>query len=168
LFNSYNQTHRIGLARVNIDGTVDTSFMDTSYNQFAGVPNEYWNADYQARNFIFATAIQSDGNVLVSGSAQTINNWVNRAAFANAPDNRFGNAPVGDVEAPGLEIFNLSVSKNFAIGERFRLRYQADFFNAFNMSNFTGLNTNLASAAFGTLPTAYPPRNIQMQLKLTF
>jgi len=30
------------------------------------------------------------------------------------------------------------------------------------------LNTNLASSAFGTLPTAYPPRNIQMQLKLTF
>jgi hypothetical protein len=108
------------------------------------------------------------GEVQVTGSARTINNWVNRAAFANAPDNRFGNSPVGNVEGPGLQTYNLSVSKNFQLAEKFRLRYQADFFNAFNVSNFTGLNTNLASAAFGTLPTAYPPRNIQMQLKLTF
>ena len=60
------------------------------------------------------------------------------------------------------------MSKTFQLAERFRLRYQADFFNAFNVTNFTGLNVNLASSAFGTLPTAYPPRNIQMQLKLTF
>jgi len=72
------------------------------------------------------------------------------------------------VQAPGLQTYNLSVSKNFQIRENFRLRYQADFFNAFNIANFTGLNTNLASAAFGTLPTAYPPRNIQMQLKFMF
>jgi hypothetical protein len=102
----------------------------------------------------------------VSGGG--INNWVNRAAFANAPDNRSGNAPVGNVEAPGLQTYNLSVSKNFQIREKFRLRYQCDFFNAFNIANFTGLNTSLASTAFGTLPTAYPPRNIQMQLKMTF
>jgi hypothetical protein len=108
------------------------------------------------------------GEVLVDESTRTINNWVNRAVFANAPDNRFGNAPVGNVRAPGLQIYNLSVSKNFRFTERFNLRYQADFFNAFNIANFTGLNTNLASSAFGTLPTAYPPRNIQMQLKLTF
>ena len=108
------------------------------------------------------------GDILVAGSARNINNWVNNAAFANAPDNRFGNAPVGNVQAPGLQTYNLSVSKNFEIRERFTLRYQADFFNAFNHANFTGLNTNLAVAAFGTLPTAYPPRNIQMQLKLLF
>jgi hypothetical protein len=108
------------------------------------------------------------GDVLIPGSARNINNWVNKAAFGNAPDNRFGNEPVGNVEAPGLQTYNLSVSKTFQLAERFRLRYQADFFNAFNVTNFTGLNVNLASSAFGTLPTAYPPRNIQMQLKLTF
>jgi hypothetical protein len=108
------------------------------------------------------------GDILVAGSARNINNWVNKAVFANAPDNRFGNEPVGNVQAPGLQTYNLSVSKTFQLAERFRLRYQADFFNAFNVTNFTGLNVNLASSAFGTLPTAYPPRNIQMQLKLSF
>jgi hypothetical protein len=108
------------------------------------------------------------GEILIAGSARNYNNWVSRAAFGNAPDSRFGNEPAGNVEAPGLQTYNLSVSKTFQLAERFRLRYQADFFNAFNVTNFTGLNVNLASSAFGTLPTAYPPRNIQMQLKLTF
>lgn len=37
VFNSFNGTRRIGLLRLNLDGTLDTSFMDTAYNQFAGV-----------------------------------------------------------------------------------------------------------------------------------
>ena len=36
VFNSFNGTRRIGLLRLNLDGTLDTSFMDTAYNQFAG------------------------------------------------------------------------------------------------------------------------------------
>jgi hypothetical protein len=75
---------------------------------------------------------------------------------------------VGNVEAPGRQTYNLSVSKTFQLAERFRLRYQADFFNAFNVTNVTDLSVTLASPGFGTLPTAYPPRTIQMQLKLTF
>ncbi len=50
---------------------------------------------------------------------------LSKAAFGNAPDNRFGNEPVGNVEAPGLQTYNLSVSKTFQFAERFRLRYQA-------------------------------------------
>jgi hypothetical protein len=37
----------------------------------------------------------------------------------------------------------------------FITRRAEDFFNAINITNFTGLNIGLASAAFGTLPTAY-------------
>ena len=35
-FDSINGTRRVGFARLNTDGTVDTSFLDTAYNQFAG------------------------------------------------------------------------------------------------------------------------------------
>lgn len=99
---------------------------------------------------------------------QTINNWLSRAAFAAAPDGRLGNTGVGIVTGPGLQQYNLSVSKNFRVRERYGVRFQTDFFNAFNTANFTGLDTNLANAAFGTLSSAYPPRQIQMQLKFTF
>ena len=108
------------------------------------------------------------GDVLVPEGERTINNWINKAAFANAPDGRLGNAPVGNIQGPGLSVYNLSVSKNFRVQERFNFRFQTDFFNAFNLTNFTGLGVNTNAAGFGTLPTAYPPRNLQMQLKMTF
>ena len=39
LFTSFNGTRRMGLTRLFVNGTVDTSFLDTAYNQFAGLPN---------------------------------------------------------------------------------------------------------------------------------
>ena len=34
-FRSYNETRRMGLARLNPNGSIDTTFMDTAFNQFA-------------------------------------------------------------------------------------------------------------------------------------
>lgn len=44
---------------------------------------------------------------------------------------------------------------------------QADFYNAPNVANFSGLNTT-TSSAYGTVSSAYPPRQIQLALKLAF
>jgi hypothetical protein len=106
------------------------------------------------------------GNVLAA--SPTINGWINPAAFGPAPNDRFGNVGPGMVEAPGLQSYDLSIAKNFRMKERYILKFQTDFFNAFNVANFTGLNTNASDKAFGTLTSAYPPRNLQMQLKLSF
>ena len=38
MFTAFNSTRRVGLARLFLDGTVDTGFLDTAYNQFAGFP----------------------------------------------------------------------------------------------------------------------------------
>jgi hypothetical protein len=67
-----------------------------------------------------------------------------------------------------LRVLNLSLAKNFRFKERINLKYQADFFNAINVANFSGLGTTVTSGGFGTLSSAYPPRQIQMSLKLTF
>jgi hypothetical protein len=72
------------------------------------------------------------------------------------------------VEGPGLQTYDLSAAKYFAIKERLNLRFQADFFNAFNVANFTGLGVTVTNAGFGTLSSAYPGRNLQLGLKLTF
>src|SRR5439155_1413415 len=100
LCDSYNQTRRIGLARVSTDGTIDTTFMDTSYNQFAGVPNEYWSPATQPRNFIFATGIQSDGNIIVSGSFSRIGGGGARDAIASR--NNITRVIGGSTPGPGL------------------------------------------------------------------
>ena len=63
-FDSINGTRRVGFARLNTDGTVDTSFLDTAYNQFAGLVRIY-SYDTPA---VFAAGVQSDGKVMIGGS----------------------------------------------------------------------------------------------------
>ena len=108
------------------------------------------------------------GDVLVDESRRNINAWINPAAFAAAPVSRLGNSGYGIVPNPGLQTYNLAVAKNFKVHEGWVLKFQTDFFNAFNIANFSGLNTTATDKAFGTLSSAYPPRQVQMQLKLTF
>jgi len=96
------------------------------------------------------------------------NGWFNPAAFAVAPQNRWGTAGAGDVEGPGMQIYNLSLTKFFKLTERINLRIRGDFINAFNCVNFQGPDTNISSSSFGTISSAYPPRNIQLGLKLQF
>jgi uncharacterized delta-60 repeat protein len=64
-FTTYNGTHRLGFARLNGDGSLDTSFLDTAYNQFAGLPRMHYGDRFNA---VFASGVQSDGNVMIGGS----------------------------------------------------------------------------------------------------
>lgn len=103
--------------------------------------------------------------------------WINPAAFAPAPLNRRGNAPVGIVQGPNLQTWDFSMRKQFRLTERFNLRFQADMFNAFNRANFRAPDVAFgtlttaggpSNGAFGKISTAGPARNIQFGLKLNF
>jgi len=63
-FSSFNGTHRLGFTRLYSNGTVDTTFMDMAYNQFAGLKRIY---SYDLPG-VYASGIQSDGNVMIGGS----------------------------------------------------------------------------------------------------
>jgi uncharacterized delta-60 repeat protein len=76
-FTTVNQVRRVGVARLFPDGSLDTSFMDTAYNQFAGVINHYHNPDAvntndypqgNFRNSIKSIALEAGGNVIVGGN----------------------------------------------------------------------------------------------------
>jgi hypothetical protein len=108
------------------------------------------------------------GGSLIPSGVQDVNNWINKAAFAAAPNGRWGTSGVGLIEGPGLQSYDLSLAKNFQVSERANLRFQSEFFNAFNIANFNTPNTTVTSSAFGTISSAYPARNIQLSLKLTF
>ncbi len=108
------------------------------------------------------------GGSIYAQSGQNVNNWLNRAAFATAANGAWGNSGMNIVLAPGLQSYDLSVAKHFRVTERVNLRFQADFYNATNVANFSGLNTTITSSAFGTMSSAYPPRQIQLALKLAF
>ncbi len=77
-FTSYNDTRRIGLARLRGDGSLDTTFLDTAYNQFAGLVNDF---SFQPPNFVNSIALQADGGVIIGGSFTTVGG----NASTNAP-----------------------------------------------------------------------------------
>jgi len=75
-FTTFNGTRRMGIARLFDYGSVDTSFIDTAYLQFAGVPNHFHNPNAvdeilypqgNQRNYVDAIALESGGNVIIGG-----------------------------------------------------------------------------------------------------
>lgn len=108
------------------------------------------------------------GDPLFPNGERGPNGWANPASFAAAPDSRRGTCGVGTIEGPGAQTWDFSLRRNFGLTEKFKLRFQADIFNAFNRTNFRDLESNRSAAAFGTISTAGPPRNIQFGLKLIF
>lgn len=81
-FNNINDTRRVGIARLLNNGWVDTTFMDTAYNQFAGLPNHYHNefiyntvdgySPNNSRNFVFSIGLESTGDVMIGGGFQRV------------------------------------------------------------------------------------------------
>lgn len=94
----------------------------------------------------------------------------NRAAFVAPPYDVWGDAGPGGLEGPGMAIYNLSLAKAFVVNESHgvALRVRADFINAFNHTNFEAPAVNASDSTFGVVSAAYPPRNIQLGVRLTF
>jgi uncharacterized delta-60 repeat protein/uncharacterized repeat protein (TIGR01451 family) len=68
-FTSFNGTRRMGYARLRLDGSLDTSFMDTAYNQFAGLIKAL---SFEPPNYVNSIALQPDGHIMLGGSFTNI------------------------------------------------------------------------------------------------
>ncbi|MDQ3473219.1 MAG: TonB-dependent receptor, partial [Acidobacteriota bacterium] len=84
--------------------------------------------------------------------------------------NSLGNGSLGrnTFRAPGFFNTNLSVSKNFRMGEDRRLQFRADFLNAFNQDSYGIPVNNLNSADFGRNLNNFGNRVIVLGAKLSF
>jgi hypothetical protein len=98
----------------------------------------------------------------------TLEQWFNRAAFANPPNDRRGTAGTGVIEGPGRHLWDFSLRKRFALTEKVGLQFQGDIFNAWNLVNLNNPNVNANDVNYGTINGAAPARNIQLGLRLTF
>ena len=98
LFHEFDEVRRYGLARLNSNGMLDTTFMDTSFNQFAGIPR---SAAQAPRPFIRDLSLTSDKDLYISGSFKLVGGGYNN--FQKSPQNnitrivgnRYGYYPVG-------------------------------------------------------------------------
>jgi len=103
-------------------------------------------------------------------SNQNASQWFNPAAFTLQPFGTYGNAGRNIIwTAPQLQI-DTSLFKDFAIKERARLQFRAEFFNMINHPNFraNSLTANFNAAGAGSFTSAQPGRQIQFALKFIY
>jgi hypothetical protein len=67
---------------------------------------------------------------------------------------------------PSLQTFDFNISKDFRIHERLAIEFRAEFFNAFNHTNFGNPVNSLANPTIGQILTSFAARDIQFALKL--
>ncbi len=108
-----------------------------------------------------------------AASNQSIDGWLNRAAFSNAPAFTIGNVGrnLPRTRSDGLNNFDFSVLKSFKLREKMNLQFRAEAFNFLNTPTFGNPAGNIDAGNFGlvtTLDTNTNSRQVQLALKLYF
>jgi Carboxypeptidase regulatory-like domain len=116
---------------------------------------------------------------------QSVNNWLNPAAFCAPAPGTYGNLGLNNLKGPGVFQFDLALTRAFAIREKQSLLLRAEFFNLPNHLNpsvpgtSSGgvITTSTNSGSFSQIQsdisgtnglTAGDPRIIQLALKYVF
>jgi len=140
---------------------VNVYYAPSTANDVTGLSAEYRGETFQRPNV--------SGSAQGQSAAQSLLTYFAGYTFITPPANApFGNLGRNAFRAPGLEQWDLGVSKNFRITEGIRLQFRGEFFNVMNHTNFGLPNQTSTSTAFGTITTTYPARQIQFGLKLLF
>jgi len=125
-FSSYNGTPRTNIARLYLDGTLDTGFLDAYYNQTQPGPNQ----------FISTMSLQTDGNIIIGGGF----NKIGGGATAVAVLPRFNTARlIGGDPLPAL---NLAGNVQFVSAT-----YNVDEFAGFLAVTVSRINGELGPVA---------------------
>jgi hypothetical protein len=99
---------------------------------------------------------------------KTVQQWFDTTAFEAPAFGFFGNAGRNILRGPGIHSWDLSLFKNFALGERANFQFRAEAFNAFNHTNFDTVSTTFGSGNFGQVVSARTARVVQFGLKAEF
>jgi hypothetical protein len=108
------------------------------------------------------------------------NFWFDPTAFAPPADGTYGDSPRAPMRMPGRNQTDLALSKNFYPWGDSRLQFRADLINAFNHTQFSGVDAACSAATtltlnrcdiggtdtFGQVTAARAPREVQFSLKL--
>ncbi len=111
------------------------------------------------------------GEVLAPNGQRTIDNYFNKANISiPTADQPFGTAGRNIARSQAFFQFDFGLQKHFhvPITEVSQVEFRMEAFNLFNKTNFGAANSDRGSAAFGTIRSTFPARQIQLALKLRF
>ena len=107
--------------------------------------------------------------------------WFNPAAFEAPADGTYGNSKRAPLRLPGVNQWDLSLSKNWYPTTAMRIQFRAEMINAFNHTQFTMPVANLTcpntsaslscvveGSRFGQLTTTRNPREVQLGLRVSW
>jgi hypothetical protein len=93
--------------------------------------------------------------------------WFNSACFSVPLPGYFGNSGATVLYGPGLNNWDLGVSKVTRLSDYVRVLFRAEIFNAWNHAQFMQPDGNAADGPnFGRISAARPPRLIQFAAKV--
>ena len=116
--------------------------------------------------------VVGDPNAGISGRVQDrLLRYFNTAAFAQPANFTFGNAPARAswLRSPGMNNWNLTLTKTFAVTERLKVNLRGSSFNLMNHAVFAGPNTTFGVAQFGQVSSqANISRQHEVVLRVMF
>jgi hypothetical protein len=99
---------------------------------------------------------------------RTRQHYFNTALFSQGGLGQLGTASQRFIHGPGLNNFDLSLTKNLRLTESKSLQFRGEFFNAINHAQFNNPSGNYLSSAFGLVTAARSTRVGQVAMKIYF
>ncbi|MEZ5401583.1 MAG: carboxypeptidase regulatory-like domain-containing protein [Bryobacteraceae bacterium] len=91
--------------------------------------------------------------------------WATRPANGTIPNQNRNSIDFNNV---GFQNWNAALFKGFKFAEKHTVQFRAEFFNWLNHPNWSGVNIDPRSAAFGKVTGKSSERNIQLSLRYSF
>jgi len=133
----------------------------TGANQISSLSNDYRGEPFPRPNVT--------GNATSQSRSQMLNTYFAGYTFTTpSPNQEFGDLGRNAFRTPGFWQWDNGIDKSFRVSEDVRVQFRSEFFNILNHTNFGIPDTKTSDAAFGTIRSTYPSRQIQFALKLTF
>jgi hypothetical protein len=94
--------------------------------------------------------------------------WFNPCAFVANATGKDGNVGRNTLTGPRFQDVDLAIFRDFRIGERFTLQARGESTNVFNLVSMGQPNFTLSGKTFATITNAFPTRQLQLGLRLSF
>lgn len=117
------------------------------------------------------------GNAVLPKSERTFSRNFDTSVFQMPAQGTIGTTAKTAIRGPGINNFDIALFKNFSIAERARLQFRWEAYNAFNHTQFSGLDTaarfdvntrQQVNTRFGEFTAARNPRQMQFALRFYF